>query len=466
MNTIEQLKARLAELQESATAIQAKADAEKRDLTDEEQSQLETIFADFEKTEADIGRREKIAAQDAKLKQSSRRTSPESVQNRQQQQTHAADDDEDPPQRGGKGKVFVPPSNQHERNRWGWKSMGDFAFAVRNACHRGNPVVDQRLQNAPTTFGSENVGADGGFSVPPEFRADIMQKVMGEDQLISLCDQNETGSNSITVPKDETTPWGSAGIQAYWEAEAAQFQQKKPALQNSTVRTNKLTALVPVTDELLEDAPALGSYLQRKTPQVMQFKVNDAIINGTGAGMPLGILNGGCVVQVAKETSQANTTFLAANAIKMYNSMYSGWRNDAVWLLNQDVEQQLMQLTIPVKNVAGTENVGGWPVYVPPGGLSAQPFGTLLGKRVIPTQACQTLGTAGDIIFASMSQYMAVLKAGGIRADSSIHLFFDYDTTCFRFIFRMGGQPWWSSTIAAKNGTATYGPFVTLAGRP
>jgi len=461
MTTIEQLKARLAELQESATAIQAKADTEKRDLNDEEQSQLETIFADFERTEADISRREKIEAQATKLKQSSRRTSPEAVQNRQQ----AADSEEDDPPARGKGRVFVPPSNQSERNRWGWKSMGDFAVSVRNACHRGNPVVDQRLQNAPTTFGSENVGADGGFAVPPEFRADIMQKVLGEDQLISLCDQNETGSNSITVPKDETTPWGTAGIQAYWEAEAAQFQQKKPALQNATVRTNKLTALVPVTDELLEDAPALGGYLQRKTPQVMQFKINDAIINGSGAGMPLGVLNGGCVVQVAKETSQPNTTFLAANAIKMYNAMYSGWRDNAVWLLNQDVEQQLMQLTLPVKNVAGSENVGGWPVYVPPGGLSSAPFGTLLGKRVIPTQACQTLGTPGDIIFASMTQYMAVLKAGGIRADSSIHLFFDYDTTCFRFIFRMGGQPWWSSTIAAKNGSGVYGPFVTLAQR-
>jgi HK97 family phage major capsid protein len=348
-------------------------------------------------------------------------------------------------------------------------SAGAFFVDVVAACNPSGGAkaleAQRRLMNAPTATASENVGADGGFAVPPEFRADIMTKVLGEDQLISLCDQVETVSNSLTVPKDETAPWSTAGIQAYWEAEGAQLQQKKPALQNDTIRCQKLTALVPVTNELIEDAPGLVSYLQRKAPEVMQFKVNDAIINGSGAGMPLGILNGGCLITVAKETSQPNATILAANVIKMYNGMLAEWRTDAVWLINSDAEQQLMQLTQPVKNVAGTENVGGWPIYVPPGGLSAQPFGTLLGKRVVPTQACQTLGTVGDIIFASMGQYAAVQRAGGIRVDSSIHVFFDYDTTCFRFIFRMGGQPWWSSTVAAKNGSGVYAPFVTLAQR-
>jgi len=455
MNTIEQLKARLAELQESAAALQAKADTEKRDLSEDEQSQLDTIFADFEKTEADIARREKLAAQGEKLKKSTRRTTPEAVQN--------AEEEPEPARGRATPKVFVPPSNQSERNRWGWKNMGDFANAVRLA-HTGQGA-DPRLQNAPTTYGSENVGADGGFAVPPEFRAEILQKVLGEDQLIAMTDQNETSSNSITVPKDETTPWGSAGIQAFWQGEAGQFTQKKAALENATIRLDKLTALVPVTDELLQDAPALGSYLQRKTPQVMQFKVNDVIINGTGAGQPLGILNAGCTIQQAAEGSQASTTLVAQNVIKMYNRMLANWRTDAVWLINQDVEQQLMQMTINVKNVAGSENVGGWPVYVPPGGLSEAPFGTLFGKRVIPTQACQTLGTVGDIIFASLPQYASVLKSGGIRADYSIHLFFDYDVTTFRFIFRMGGQPWWSTSVAAKNGSGTYSPFVTLAAR-
>ena len=60
-----------------------------------------------------------------------------------------------------------------------------------------------------------------------------------------------TSSNTITFPKDETTPWASSGgLQAYWDGENDQLTQSKVALKEHTLRLNKLTALVPVTEEL------------------------------------------------------------------------------------------------------------------------------------------------------------------------------------------------------------------------
>lgn len=454
--TIEELKQRLAELQESATALQAKADAEKRDLNEEEERQLETIFADFDKTEKDIANRERIEAQQARLSASAgRRAAPNQIQNRSEEEEEEQEINR---------RVRAPASNKHERERWGWKNLGDFSVAVKNACKTGGSV-DPRLHNAPTTYGSEGVGPDGGFAVPPEFRTSIMEKVLGDESLLSRCDQIETSGNSVTVPKDETTPWGTAGIQAYWDGEAAQYTQKKAVLEQSTVRAHKLTALVPVTDELLEDAPALGSYVQRKAPDVIYYKVNDAILNGTGAGMPLGILGSGCTVTVSKESSQAADTVKAQNIAKMWSRMPPNWRSSAVWLVHGDVEPQLMQMGFQVTDAANANPTGAIPLYTPPGGLSALPYATLLGKPVIVTQAAQALGDKGDITFAALSQYAAVMKAGGIRADSSIHLFFDYGLTAFRFTFRMGGQPWWSSTFTAGKGSTTYGPFVNLEAR-
>jgi len=453
--TIEELKQRLADLQESAQAIQAKADAEKRDLTEDEAKQLEQIFADFDNTEADIKRRERIAANDAKLKApAGRRTAPAQVQN-------SGREEDDEPAAGR--RVFVPPSNQHERNRWGWKSFGDFASAVHSACT--NRGTDSRLQNAATTYGSEGVGADGGFVVPPEFRAGIMQKVTAEDSLLSRCDPLETSGYAITVPKDETAPWGTAGIQAYWDGEAATLTQKKPALENVTIRTNKLTCLVPVTDELLEDGPALGSYIQTRAPNVIDFKVTDAIINGSGAGQPLGILNSPSTVSQAAEGSQAAGTLHGLNIVKMWARMPAAWRATAVWLIHPDIEPLLMSAGLQVGNPAQSTFTGGQLIYMPPGGISGSPYGTLLGKPVLPYQSCKAPGTVGDIIFASMGQYAALQKAGGLKADSSIHLYFDQDLTAFRFRFRLGGQPWWSTAISALNGSTTYGPFVTLAAR-
>lgn len=459
MKTIEELRQRLAELQESAKSIQDTADAEKRDLNAEESQQLEAVFADFEAVEADIGRREKIAAQEARMTASAgRRTSPEPIRNA----AKPKDDDDD--DAATLRRVSSPLTPRHERERWGWKNFGDFACSVKNACVNGGSV-DPRLQNAPTTYGSEGVGPDGGFAVPPDFRTNIMEKVSGEDSLLSLCDQVETSGNSITVPKDETTDWGTAGIQAYWDGEAAQYTQKKPALETSTIRTHKLTALVPVTDELLEDAPALGSYVQRKAPSRILYKVNDAILNGTGAGMPFGISGAACTVTVSKESSQAADTVKAQNIAKMWSRMPAAWRGSAVWLAHSDVEPQLMQMGFQVTDAANANPTGAIPLYVPPGGFSQSPFGTLLGRPIIPTQAAQALGDKGDITFAALSQYGAVLKTGGIRADSSIHLFFDYGLTAFRFTFRMGGQPWWSSTYAAGKGSTTYGPFINLEAR-
>lgn len=340
-------------------------------------------------------------------------------------------------------------------------SLGDFALAVKSAA-RGQ--IDPRLvANAPTTYGSEGVGTDGGFTVPPDFKEEIMVLLQGEDSLLSLTDQVPTTSNTLTIPVDETTAWqSSGGIQAYWDGEGKPLTQSKPALQNKTIRLDKLTALVPVTEELFEDVPALGAYLKRKAPEVVNAKMNDAILGGTGVGMPLGVLNAPCTVSIAKETDQAADTILAENLIKMWARCYGPSRSRAAWFYNQDIETQLMTAAIKIKNVAGTENVAGFPVYLPPGGLSSTPYATLFGRPMIPTQACKTLGDKGDIILGDLKQYLTVVRTPQIRQQMSIHLWFDYDIVAFKFVLRVAGQPWLSAPIQPKNGTNTMSPFVIL----
>jgi HK97 family phage major capsid protein len=49
-------------------------------------------------------------------------------------------------------------------------------------------------------------------------------------------------------------------------------------------------ALVKVTEELLEDASGLDSYLRYWTPIKMQARLNTAVVRGNGVGKPLGII--------------------------------------------------------------------------------------------------------------------------------------------------------------------------------
>lgn len=51
------------------------------------------------------------------------------------------------------------------------------------------------------------------------------------------------------------------------------------------------------------------------------------------------------------------------------------------------------------------------------------------------------------------------------RQDFSIHLFFDYMTSAFRFIVRIGGLPLFNAPITFPNSTATRSPVVTVASR-
>jgi HK97 family phage major capsid protein len=448
---IEQLRERLLALNNAAQDIRTRAEAEKRDLTTEEAAELDRILDEADRRSEDITRLERLADQTAALAQpTGRKTKPSQ-----------------PTEDGAESLAKVPavPRDYTVTKTGGFSTLGEMAYHIANHCRGGR--TDPRLERlaAATTYGNESSGSDGGYAVPVDFRAAIMQTILGEDSLLSRCDQVNCSGNTFTQPVDETTPWQtSGGIQAYWDGEAVAATQSKPTLGERTIKLNKLRALVPMTDELLEDASAMDSYLRRKAPEKIAFKVNDALVNGTGVGMPLGLLASASLVSVAKETSQTAATLVGNNIIKMYSRMYGPSRSKAVWLVNQDIEPMLYKLSVP-----GTDNVGnavtGWGtlVYMPPGGLSGAPYGTLFGRPVIPTQACQTLGTKGDIILADFSQYLALLKSGpNPKVDVSIHLWFDQDLTAFKFTLRMGGLPWWSTAMAAKNGSTTYSTHVSL----
>lgn len=454
-NRIDEIKARLLEISDQVQAIQDKADAAKRELAPEELKAVTELHNEFERLQEDLQRREKAESMKAVVSAGTGRVTDPARPGTSEPQARTA---------GGLPNTVL--RTREERDRWGYANLGEFAQSVRNW---GQGRQDPRLiANASlSTYSSEGVGADGGFAVPPEYRAEIQRLVTGEDSMLAMCDSMPTESNMVIVPTDEDTAWStSGGVRVYRRAEAAAMTQSKMSLKEITVRVDEMYALVPVTDQLLQDAPLLGRFLSTKAAEKMDFKITDEVINGTGAGgQMLGIMNAPALVTVSKESSQAADTLLGANVSKMWARMPRRARANGVWLMNQDLEPQLHALHIPVKNVAGTENVGGLPVYVPPGGLSANPYGTLLGRPVITTEACAAIGDLGDIIFANLKGYFAPFKAGGVREAMSIHLWFDQGMTAFRWTFRCGGQPWLSAPISRKNGSNTLSDFITLEAR-
>lgn len=460
--TVEGYRTRQQELLDSQQTILARADAEGRELTVEERNEVGGLAAEFERLGGEIELRERTAAQAAAL----------SAPRGRQADPDPINPEPAPPapspraansQRPVDGVHRVPAQPKAPNGMFGFRNFGEFARAVKAANPKFGGETDKRLllNAAASTYGNEGTGQDGGFLVPPDMRSDIMQRVFSEDSLVGRTDRQRSSSNTITFPADMTTPWGTTGIQAYWTGEGATKTQSKPAFENVTVKAHTLAALIPVTEELLEDAPALDGYLRSKTPEIMDFKISDAIIRGTGVGQPLGILNSPALVTVSKEAGpQTADTIVAANIAKMFGRMPVRNRATAVWLMNPDVEAQLPLMTL-----------GQQPIYLPPGGLSGSSFGTLLGRPVIPHQAMETIGDLGDIGFFDFNAYLTLTKTGGgrdsngMRADVSIHLWFDQDLVAYRFTIRLGGQPWWSAAITPRDGNNSLSPFIILEAR-
>lgn len=456
------------ELADAQGDILARADTDSRELTTEERTELDELANEFDRLEGEITRRERALNQAASLTlPAGRVTDPE-------------DPDEeaggDPPAAAvrpvaaaqgnrpanGAARSTVPARPRTVANgTHGFRNFGEFALSV--ARHAAGNQTDPRLMRnaAASTISSEGAGADGGFAVPPDYRNSIMEKVFGEDSLLARTDRQVSTSNSITFPTDMTTPWDSSGgIQAYWTAEESAITQSKVSLQEVTVKAHKLACLVPVTEELFEDAPALDGYLRRKVPEKMDFKISNALVRGNGVGQPLGFLNSPCLVTQAAEGSQTADTINANNVVKMLSRLPVSSRGTAIWLIHPDAEPQLPLMTI-----------GDQPVYIPPGGLRDAPYGTLLGRPVIPHQVCETVGDLGDVMLVDFAQYLTLTKTGGgrdangMRSDISMHLWFDQDLLAFKTTVRVGGQPWWSSTTAMRDGSSTQSPFVVLAAR-
>lgn len=355
----------------------------------------------------------------------------------------------------------IPAMSVTQKDKDKFSCLGQQLASIINASRPGGHV-DPRLYNAAAKELTEGVSSDGGFLVQTDFSNDLLQQVYQTGILAPRCRRLQISGNANSIKingVDETSRAStrSGGVLGYWKDEAAEKTKSKPKFRQIELSLKKLVGLCYATDELLSDASALEGFIKQAFAAEFGFKIDDAIINGTGAGQPLGVLNAGCLVSVAKESGQKADTLVWENIVKMYARLFPQSRQNAVWLINQAVEPQLMQMAMSV----GT---GGVPVYLPAGGASAAPYGSLFGRPVIPIEQCAALGDKGDILFADLGGYI-IAEKGGIQSDVSIHVNFVYDESVFRFVMRMDGQPERASALTPYKGSDTLSHFVTLDSR-
>lgn len=425
MKKVLEMKAKREDARLKAMAVLNKAEAEDRFLTEDEQKEIDGYESEIRSWDESISRAEKMLAIE-------------------------------PEDRSVTEKPEVKPTpNKSEEKRFA--TFGEQLLAAYRAAAPGGEV-DERLTTRAASGLNESTPSDGGFLVQQDFVTELLKRTYETGILASRAKKipistNANGMKINAVDEDSRangSRWG--GVQTYWEGEADELTGSKPKFRQLELSLKKLTGLCYATDELLQDAAALEAVIRQAFAEEFGFKIDDAILDGSGEGEPLGILKSGAIVKVEKEKDQTDI-ITVENLIKMWNRLWARSRANAVWYINQELEPYLYTLKL-----------GDKPVYIPAGGLSEKPYGTLFGRPVIPLEQCSAAGDIGDIVLADIGQYLLIDK-GGVKAASSIHVRFLYDESVFRFIYRVDGKPIWNKPLTPYKGSSSVSPFVTLAKR-
>ena len=347
----------------------------------------------------------------------------------------------------------------------GFKSLGHFAWCVMRRGIRGDgdPHSVQMLKSwqdlqlkAPSGMFEES-DPDGGDLIPREFSNKIYERMMDTNQILPYLQGLPLSGNTLTIPalKEDSRADLSrhGGVLGYWEGEADQYTKVSPKFRNINLKLHKLTVLTYVTEELLMDsAVALESYLGRLVPREVNFKINDALINGTGGGMPLGMLKCNSKVTVTgASTGITSGTFSYIAVPNMWQRAIASQRANAIWLYNQDVEGALYKMYLATGTAAGVA------VFTPNEAVQIK----LMSRPALVMEQCQTMGTEGDVILFCPDGYAVIIK-GGLQSFMSMHLRFDYDEFAYKWRFRMDAQPYDDVALTAYKGSNTYSSVVTL----
>ncbi len=325
---------------------------------------------------------------------------------------------------------------------------------------------DSRLEriNDAVLGSNEGTGADGGFAVQTDFASAIMESAVEESELLRRVDRYTVGASSnsakwLRVDESDVSAAVFGGIQMYWASEGATVAATKPSFMEMKLDLEKMMGFAYVTEELLEDAPFMSGLIQRGFSLAADRLMTKAILTGDGAGKPLGILNSGALITVAKESGQTAGTLTGANINKMWHRHITRWRRNAVWVMHPDLEEQLPGLSIK-SNDGSAEKF----LWNPEDGLREIDYQRILGRPVLFEDFCSAVGTKGDIFLLDPFQYILLTK-GTARMGWSVHVQWLTDQQCFRIVWRCNGAPKYNKPVTLNNSSNTRSSFVTLAAR-
>ena len=251
----------------------------------------------------------------------------------------------------------------------------------------------------------EGIDPQGGYLVPDEYDKRLID-ILTDENVMRTLGTNITTSGEHKINIAATKP------AAAWIEEGGTLTFGDATFDQIILDAHKLHVAIKVTEELLYDnAFNLENYILTQFGKALSNAEEDAFINGTGIGQPLGILaeTGGAQVGV---TSASSTKVTADEIINLVYSLKRPYRKNAVFLANDVCVAELRKLKDnngqylwqPSLQAGEPDRVLGYKVYtspyfpVPTAGGTAVAFGDF---------SYYNIGDRGTRSFAELKELFA-----------------------------------------------------------
>ncbi len=177
----------------------------------------------------------------------------------------------------------------------------------------------------------EGVDADGGYLVPEEYDSRLIQTLEEENIMRRLATVITTsGEHKINIAASKPA--------AAWIEEGGALTFGDATFDQILLDAHKLHVAIKVTEELLYDnAFGLESYIIDQFGRALANAEEDAFLNGTGSGQPLGLFaqtGGGTVANTVK-------TLKADEIINLVYALKRPYRKNAGFIINDKLISQI-----------------------------------------------------------------------------------------------------------------------------
>ena len=183
---------------------------------------------------------------------------------------------------------------------------------------------------------STTPGSDGGYLVPVEFEKKIVTALENENVFRKI-------AKVIQTEHDRKIPVSATHSVAQWTDENGAYTESNPTFAQKELDAYKLTDLIRVSDELLQDSMFdIEDYLSAEFARAFGIKEEEAFCVGNGTKKPTGLFtaNGGQVGVTAAATAAITTDEL----VSLVYSLKAPYRKNAKFLLNDATVSHIRKL--------------------------------------------------------------------------------------------------------------------------